>query len=164
MKKTILSAIFTLTILVMTCTTVYAGSCTSILDGPSFAAGTTNNGKSYSLASSYATATGSRAKTYFYNLYSLSNSFTSWNGRVATFKLMEADGIFSSNDLVKTYTGAFVGRTLDSVVLTTTHISGNIEADGDHISELYLSSYYSKHSSDPSGASRSFFDYQLCQE
>ncbi|MEG2028875.1 MAG: hypothetical protein RRY16_00525, partial [Bacilli bacterium] len=104
---------------------------------------------------SYATATGSRAKTYFYNLYSLSNTFVAWNSRTATLKLMEADGIFNSNDLVKTYTGTFVGRTMNTITLTTTHISGNIEGDGDHISELYLRSYYSKHSSDPSSASRS---------
>lgn len=164
MKKSILSAIFTLAVVFMTCITAYAGSCTAILDGPSFAANYTHRGSKYSLASSYATATGSRAKTYFYNLYSLSNTFVSWNDRVITFKLMEQDGILSNDDLVKTYTGTFVGKTLDSISLTNTNASGNIEAEGDHVSELYLQSYFTKHASDPTTASRSFFDYQLCQE
>jgi len=163
MKKILISSLLVMTLLLLT-TTVDAGSCTSIQNGPSIKAATYHNGPVFSLASSYATATGARAKTYFYNLYSLSNEFISWNSRVATIRLMEKDGIFSANDEVKIYKGGFTGRAITSIVLDSTTTPGNIESSGDHISELYLRSYFNKHSNDPSNASRGFFDYQLCQE
>lgn len=164
MKKTILSIAFSIAALFLTSTNVYAGSCTAVLDGPSVAAGSTNVGPAYALASSYATATGNNAKTYFYNLYSLSNSFVAWNDRTVTLTLMEQDGWFNGDDQVKIYKGGFTGRTMSSVYVYSTTTPGNIEGSGDHISELYLNTNFAKHSSDPSGASRSFFDYQLCQE
>lgn len=163
MLKKILHIAFAFLIMFTTLNSVFA-SCTSVIDGPSFAAGKTHNGSKYSLQSAYATATGNNAKTFFYNLYSLSNSFYSWNDRIITFKLMEKDGILSNDDLVKTYTGTFIGKTLDAIKLTTVNMPGNIEAEGDSKSELYLRSYFLKHSEDPSSNSRSFFDYQLCQD
>lgn len=164
MKKFFISTFFSLAMLFIASTTVYAGSCTNVLNGPSIKAATYYNGTAYSLASDYATATGARAKTYFYNLYSLSNEFVAWDSRIATLRLMEADGLFNENDEVKIYRGTFTGRAMTGIVLYSTTMSGNIEGSGDHISELYLRSYFSKHSSDPSTASRGFFDYQLCQE
>ncbi len=164
MKKFFISTFISLTLLFITSTNVYAGSCTSVLNGPSFKAATFHNGPAYSLASDYNTATGARAKTYFYNLYSLSNEFIAWNNRVATIRLMEKDSIFNANDEVKIYKGGFTGRTMTSIVLDSTTMPGNIESVGDNVSELYLNSYFSKHTSDPSIASRGFFDYQLCQE
>lgn len=163
MFKKIFHIVFAFVIMFVTSNSVFA-SCTSIIDGPSFAAGKEHNGSKYSLQSAYATATGNNAKTFFYNLYSLSGAFYSWNDRIITFKLMEKDGILSNDDLVKTYTGTFIGRTLDAIRLTTTNMPGNIEAEGDSTSELYLRSYFLKHSEDPSSKTRSFFDYQLCQD
>lgn len=164
MKKVLISTMLSIAMLFMANTTVYAGSCTSILNGPNnMGVATDYVGPSYSLASSYATATGARAKTYFYNLYSLSSNFASWNNRKVIITLMEKDGLFNGDDEVKVYTGGFTGRTMSSIVLSNTKISGNIESSGDHKSELYIRTYINKHSND-SGITRSFFDYQLCQE
>lgn len=141
-----------------------SGSCTALLDGPQLKAGVERSTSKYSLMSEYNTATGSRAKTYFSNYNSLSNSFVSWNSRKLTVVLMEDDGPFNANDKVKTYIGTFNGKTLSEMSLKTTHISGNIESTNDSISELYITAKISKHDNDPSTYSRGIFDYQLCQE
>ncbi len=148
--------------LVLTVTNVSA-TCTSLISGPKLTPGVTNYGTSYSLASDYATAKGSNAKTFFYNLGALTTNYASWTGRVITYKLMDVD-VLNADDLIKTYTGSFIGRTLDSITLTTTHISGYIESEGDHISELYLTAYMTKHADDPAAAANSTYDYQLCQD
>lgn len=164
MKK-IFSSLFVSAITIFaSISTVFAGSCTSVMDGPSLKAGTDYNGPVYSLASSYATATGSRAKTYFYNLSTLSNTFANDPNRILGAILMEDDWT-NSDDTVKTYYGTFNGITLTNVVLNSTNISGNIENNGDHVSELYLKSVVSKSRYDGGTlTTRSFFDYQLCQE
>jgi hypothetical protein len=164
MKKILMSMFLTFAAVIATTTTAHAGSCTAVLDGPSLKAGTDHNGTVYSLASSYATATGNRAKTYFYNLSTLSNTFASDPNRLLGANLMEDDWL-NADDLVKTYYGTFTGITLTNVYLNSTKISGNIEDEGDNVSELYLRSVVSKSNLDGGTlTTRSFFDYQLCQE
>lgn len=164
MKKVFVSLFISAITVLASVSTVFAGSCTSVMDGPSLTAGSDYNGPAYSLASSYATATGSRAKTYFYNLSTLSNTFASDPNRLLGAVLMEDDWA-NADDTVKSYYGTFNGITLTNVVLNSTNISGNIEDSGDNVSELYLRSVVSKSSLDGGTlTTRSFFDYQLCQE
>ena len=164
MKKIFVSLFIASIALVTSVKTAYAGQCTSLLDIPELKAGEYTNGSAYTLASSYATATGANANAYFYNYGTLSTSFAADNDRFLNVYLMEKDGVGSDDDQVKVYAGIFSGRTLTEIRIIGTLISGNIEAEGDHKSELYGRFNITKRDGDPTTKTRSFLDYQLCQD
>ena len=166
MKKTIIVAMLVGVLTLVGTTKVSAGSCTSIIGGMNYY---TNGyymvGSTYSLASSYATATRERAGTYFYNYYSITPGLSTDYNRILDIRLMESD-FLGNDDEVKVYTGTFKsdGRTLTKVERTDTKADAEIESTGDNVSELYLKATLGKSSGDSLGMSRSVFDYQLCQE
>ena len=70
------------------------------------------------------------------------------NIRVDLMELDETGG----DDLVKVYMGNFVGKTINSITLNSTRISGDIEATGDNAAELYGEMYVYRISGDPTTA------------
>lgn len=146
------------------CLEASAGECTEIINGPKFKTGQIYTTNRRSLSSIYKTATGANAKTYFPALRSLSSAFAPDSSRSFGIMLMEYDWT-GSNDKVKYYTGTFNGRLLADVILDSTLFAGNIEAEGDSTSELFLKLSLSESLLDGGPKeTNSFFDYQLCQE
>ncbi|MCD7723850.1 MAG: hypothetical protein LUH82_07940 [Clostridiales bacterium] len=67
------------------------------------------------------------------------------------------------DDEVKIYTGSFKGRQINSISLSSTTTSGNIEASGNHVCELYIKYQVDKMAGDPATPSISsgLFQYKV---
>lgn len=135
---------------------------TSYITAPSLLPeGPTVYGSVYSLTGSSQTAKGSNCKAYFTVGGTISVDLAPWSNRVMTIALWD-DDFTGGDDKIKVYKGGFTGREFTSISVSSTLITGDVEATDDPTAELYLSFYIQKNSEDKSGAyTGNFFKYKL---
>ena len=111
------------------------------------------------LTTSENTCKGTNTEVWFSSIKSMPDN---WNYATGTIhiKLYEEDPPGNPDELVKTYYGSVVNKTITSITLSSVDTPGNIDSVGDQTCELYLQFY----SSGKYGASieKSLFNRQIC--
>lgn len=123
--------------LVCVCAITASASGSGYVNAPKSNTGSYKSSTAYACYAASENAPLANTYTYFKDYSSLSSDFASNNDRRVTIQLWE-DDVFS-NDLLKTYTGKFSGRTLSEINLTKTNWTDtNVEPAGDHCAELFI--------------------------
>ncbi len=100
-------------------------------------AGSFKSSSAYKCYSAANTAALKNTYVYFKDYNSLGSKFASNNGRTLVVQLYDDDTF--NDDLLKTYTGTFSGRTLSEINLTTVNWTDtNVEPSGDNGVELFI--------------------------
>ncbi len=131
---------------------------------PSFTAGVWKSTEQYTVEAD-STATRGNTTVSFSRMSTLTTAFAANNSRAFEVKVYDDDGLYSSNDLIVTYTVNFTGRTITKVWTRAINGSGSTQIDdgsGNDEGELFIKYRMTKMSGDSgSTVGDGFFYYNI---